>query len=381
MPQAFHVDGVIQRYDWGGRLFIPELLGQSANGQPCAELWLGAHPKGAAQLREAGVSLADYLAGQHYELPFLLKVLDVRASLSIQVHPDLAQAEAGFMRENAQGIPLNAATRNYKDGNHKPEVMVALTPCVLLYGFSPVDQIIKRCLALPSLEPIVTALRSDSLEAVYRRVMGASRSDLDAWLAPLLGELLPRWRSGSLDGGNHLFWLARAASEHGEESCRDPGLIALLMMNLVHVAPGEAVFQPARLPHAYLHGCNVELMANSDNVLRGGLTSKHIDVDELLSVVAIEPVQPSALATTTVSPGLLRYDLPTMEFSLLRLTQAARIAREHLPKLAIFLNIGEACVVTVDGQDLALAHGESLLVAAGSAIAVAGGKVDLFIAY
>ena len=147
MSEVFYLEGVVQHYDWGGHYFIPELLGKKATAQPTAELWLGVHPKGMGVLRDNQMTLADYLASHGTALPFLLKVLDVRASLSIQVHPDKLQAEQGFARENHAGVALTAAHRNYKDDNHKPEVMVALTPCVLLYGFSEVAQIIHRALA------------------------------------------------------------------------------------------------------------------------------------------------------------------------------------------------------------------------------------------
>ena len=381
MSRAFHLDGVVQRYDWGGKLFIPELLGQQPTNQACAELWLGTHPKGMARVRETATSLGEHLAAEHYMLPFLLKVLDVRASLSIQVHPDLAQAAEGFRRENEEGIPPDSPARNYKDANHKPEVMVAVTPCVLLYGFSTADHIARRCAPFPSLEALVAALQELSLDEVYRRVMRATHAELDRWLAPLLRDVLPRWRSGTLSGDDHLFWLARAANEHGAESCRDPGLLALLMMNLVHVSPGEAIFQPARLPHAYLHGCNVELMANSDNVLRGGLTSKHVDVDELLDVVDVESVEPVAVPQDELQPGLTRYRLPTNEFSLMRARRALAIPKALLPRISIVLNMGADCSLSVDGSSgYELRRGESLLVPAGAEVAITGDAVDLFVA-
>jgi mannose-6-phosphate isomerase len=380
MPQAFHLDGVVQRYDWGGTRFIPELLGQAPDRQTSAELWLGVHPKGMAHLRETGVPLDEFLAAQHYTLPFLLKVLDVRASLSIQVHPDRDQAVAGFARENANGISLDSPVRNYKDPNHKPEVMVAITPCVLLYGFSAVEAIVARCAPFASLQPLQAALETRALEAVYRQVMQAPSDALDRLLAPLLREVLPRWRAGELSGEDHLFWLARAASEHGAEDCRDPGLLALLMMNLVHVAPGAAVFQPARLPHAYLHGCNVELMANSDNVLRGGLTSKHVDVEELLAVVDVHSAEPAPVPLESVAPGLTRYRLPTDEFSLMRVQRAIAIPRNQLPRISIILNMGDECRLQIDGTAYALTRGESLLVAANADVSILGTAVDLFIA-
>jgi len=380
MSQAFHLDGVVQPYDWGGKLFIPELLGRTPGRQASAELWLGTHPKGMAHVRETGAPLDEFLAARHYTLPFLLKVLDVRESLSIQVHPDRQQAIEGFRRENEMGVPLHSPARNYKDANHKPEVMVAITPCVLLYGFATVAQIKQRCASFASLKPLLSALDTHPLDEVYCSVMRAPREELDALLAPMLREVLPRWRAGGLSGEDHLFWFARAAGEHGAEDCRDPGLLALLMMNLVHVAPGTAVYQPARLPHAYLHGCNVELMANSDNVLRGGLTSKHVDVDELLAVVDVQPAQPAPVPGDVLAPGIVRYRLPTEEFGLLRVLGPTALGRALLPRISIMLNMGADCGVRVDAAEYTLARGESLLLPANAELGIAGQDIDLFIA-
>lgn len=380
--------GVPQHYDWGGYGFIPQLFGLATPaGTPCAEYWLGVHPKGMATLVDAPQTLAGHLSASGASLPFLLKVLDVRASLSIQVHPDKARAAAGFAAENARGLAVDAGTRNYRDDNHKPEVMVALTPCVLLYGFSAVTEIIRRCQPFPSLAGLVDALQQQPLETVYRQVLMADITTRTRWLAPLLAELLPRWRSGQLHGEEHAFWLARAAAENGGEACRDPGLLALLMMNLVHVAPGEAIFQPARLPHAYLHGCNVELMANSDNVLRGGLTRKHVDVAELLEVVEVAPVLPAPVAQQVVQAGVVHYVLPTDEFHLSRVQPALAAAdRVELPardRPAIVLNLGAPCVLRAQqgGESLTLPQGGSVLVSAQHSWSASGEGADLFVAW
>lgn len=383
MSGSYLLKGAVQHYDWGGTQFIPALLGGGRPDLlPYAELWFGVHPKGPTRVEGTEETLAEHLSAEEYELPFLLKVLDVRSSLSIQVHPDKQQAEQGFIRENRQGISLQAGERNYKDANHKPEVMVALTPCALLYGFSEVDAIIERCRPFSSLAPLIVQLQTDGLAAVYARVMRLSKAELEPLLTPLLAELLPLWRSGRLSGDEHPFWLARAASEHGGELCLDPGLLAILMMNLVLVAPGEAIFQPARLPHAYLHGCNIELMANSDNVLRGGLTTKHVDVDELLRIVDVQPVRPEPIVQIAIAKGCHLFQLPTDEFHLLRVQGDGSRAMTGYPVPAIALNLGaEVVVMLAEGERHTLQRGESLLLPAGCHYQLEGADMDLFVAW
>lgn len=377
---AYYLEGVVQHYDWGGRHFIAELVGLPGQGHPLAELWLGSHRKGMSRLPALNLSLAEYLAGQGQQWPLLLKVLDVRNSLSIQVHPDAAQARSGYRRENAMGIRLDSPGRNYQDDNPKPELMVALSPCVLLFGFSSPAQIIQRCQGWPSLSGLVSALQTTPLDEVYGHVMRLSDAAREELLAPLLQALLPRWRSGRLCGVDHLFWLARTAEEHGGEGCRDPGLLAMLMMNLMHLEPNEAVFLPPRLPHAYLHGRCVELMVNSDNVLRGGLTRKHVDVEALLAVVEVAPLRPQPVLQYESSPGVTVYPLLNQPFTLWRVS-VAQSSLPALPRVAVALNLGAACVVRLDEAEFALGRGQSLLLPAGTRMGVSGEGMDLFVAW
>lgn len=226
--------------------------------------------------------------------------------LSIQVHPTKEQAAAGFARENAAGIDMGAAERNYKDDNHKPEVAVALTDFWMLHGFRPLDQIAEALRKVPELCSIMpdfsarlvraggaTQTRRDLLRDLYRAVMTMPQERVDL----LLNALVERLASGAWsdkDGAD--YWVARAAEAFPPVGGhRDRGIFSIYLLNLVHLRPGQGTFQPAGTLHAYLEGVTVELMANSDNVLRGGLTQKHVDVGELLRILSFDNGTPQVL--------------------------------------------------------------------------------------
>ena len=291
-----------QKYAWGDLSFIPELFGFAASGEPYAEAWLGAHPRlpsaariGArevaldALLREHGTALLGPSVERRFAgLPFLLKVLAAEKPLSIQVHPTRAQAELGFERENAQGVALNAPTRNYRDRNHKPELIVALTPFFALCGFRPLGQIRGLLNQVPELGRLLPPLddRPGSLARFVERYLMLAEEPrgqaLSAWIERLrAGQVRP-----SLHGLDHWVLTAHAATE--QAGTVDRGLFFLLLLNLLELQPGQGLFLSAGVPHAYLKGAGVEVMANSDNVLRCGLTTKHTDDSELLAVVRFE---------------------------------------------------------------------------------------------
>ncbi|VEB42808.1 Mannose-6-phosphate isomerase [Chromobacterium violaceum] len=280
---AFPLHGLAQHYAWGGRRFIPGMLGlDNAEQQRFAEWWLGAHedapsvietPLGPQPLHyaiahQAPAFLGEALIRRHgRRLPFLLKVLDVDAPLSIQAHPDEAQARAGFARENAAGLAIDDARRNYRDPYPKPEMMVALSPFWLLHGMRPDAQIDALLARQPAWTPLREGLAREGGAALYRRLLRLPQAEIAALLRPLWRRLETGDDAGP-DDPDH--WTRRLAGGRAE----DRGIFGCYLLNLVGLRPAEAIFQPARLPHAYLHGRNIELMANSDNVLRAGLTDK-----------------------------------------------------------------------------------------------------------
>ncbi len=322
------IKGVVQHYDWGGFELIPALLKQT-NGkqQPWAEYWLGTHPKGPAVLeidgeeRELSVVLAnhpeylgDKVLAEFGALPFLFKILDVRQMLSIQLHPTIEKAKEGFAKEEAKGIPRLALNRNYKDQNHKPEVMVALTDFWLLHGFKKQDEITKILSKIPAWDSLLPFLENGGVETLYKEVMSMNQHKVDELLEPLCQQLKTNASKLSKDKAD--YWAWQAFQNYTRNGHYDRGIFSIYFFHLLRLKEGEGIFQDAGIPHAYLEGVNIELMANSDNVLRGGLTPKHIDVPELLDNVITDAVVPNVLQVEADENGVTHYAVPVNDFSL-----------------------------------------------------------------
>ena len=384
----FKLQGVVQHYDWGGFDFIPALLGQPhPSTKPCAELWLGAHGGGASVVESPDglIALPELIAAAPQQvlgasvasrfdslLPYLFKVLDARKMLSIQAHPTIAQAREGFDAEESAGVDLKASTRNFKDRNHKPEVHVALTDFWMLHGFRPLEEIAANLQSVEELHPLMpdfserlaqagnnSAARSDLLRELYARAMTMPQSEVDRLLNPLITRLEknPPTNKDLPD-----FWAARAAREFPlPDGHRDRGIFSIYLLNLVRLHPGEATFQSAGTLHAYLEGVNVELMANSDNVLRGGLTPKNVDVAELMRVVRFEEGKVDVILGNDAGNGETIFPTPAEEFELSRIqcTQGRvyQSGTRNGPDIVIVLE-GDVTVAG-DGDKLGLKAGEA----------------------
>ncbi|WP_420459998.1 mannose-6-phosphate isomerase, class I [Neolewinella sp.] len=354
MPTFYPFDGVIQHYAWGGYTYLPQLLDQSnPQHQPWAEFWMGAHPKGPGQLRGSEHTLDELIARQPEtllgaevarrfddDLPFLFKILDVREMLSIQVHPTKEAAEKGFAREEREGPARDAPDRNYRDDNHKPELGVALTDFYLLHGFRSESEIRETLSTTPGWNALLDTFDTGGTKALYARVMRAGQPEIDRLLQPLVDRLA----GGTYTRDAPAFWAQRAVEQYTQDGHHDRGMFSIYWFNLVHLQPGEGIFQDAGIPHAYLEGCCIELMANSDNVLRGGLTPKHIDVPELLDNTRFDPVQPSILHPQAASPGWQTYATPAPDFKLLRSTPMAGTS------LTVDTQSGASILLLLDGQ-------------------------------
>jgi mannose-6-phosphate isomerase len=408
MNEAIVLHGVVQHYDWGGPNFIPDLLGiENATRRPYAELWMGAHAKAPSLvdvdgeevpldqfIAEAPQKILGPAANQHFDglLPYLFKILDVAKMLSIQAHPTLVQAREGFTRENAAGIALGASQRNYKDENHKPEIGVALTEFWMLHGFRPLEQIAETLGSVVELKPLMPAfgeqlgaaghdhaLRRDLLRALYSRVMTMDQAEVDALLNPLLARLAagPVPPKHSAD-----YWALRAAENFPlPDGHRDRGIFSVYLLNLVHMLPGQGTFQPAGVLHAYLEGVNVELMANSDNVLRGGLTTKHVDVPELLRILTFEGGTPEILNGVRVSEQERVYRTPAQEFELTRIDigPRGRYAGEAAYGPKMLLALSGHGMVTAGGRKTPLNRGAVAFLPAATEFVVTSRDEDLLI--
>lgn len=287
----YKLRGKIQHYAWGGHSFIPSLLKiDNSKDLPFAEYWLGTHVLAPSAIAGSQKSLTD-ITGEH-KLPFLLKILDVKDMLSIQVHPSKKSAEEMFAAENKAGIPIDAPHRNYKDDNHKPELVVALGEFWLLHGFKQTNELKETLQSVPELNFLLDFFANGNYETLYRTVMSMPQEEVNLHLQPLLDRIIPLYEKNELKKNTPDFWAARAAKTFNTPGGIDRGIFSIYFFNLVQLKEGEGLFQDAGVPHAYLEGQNVEIMANSDNVLRGGLTFKHVDVPELMKHIKFEGIDP-----------------------------------------------------------------------------------------
>lgn len=357
------LDNTVRPYAWGSRTAMAELFGREPSGEPEAELWIGAHPGAPSALRPPvdDAATLDALIDADPEgtlgfeamerfgprLPFLAKVLAAGSPLSLQVHPTAEQARAGFAAEDQAGLDRAAPDRNYRDEFHKPEMILALTPFDALCGFSRPEASAQRFRALNAviqgtgtplpdlLEWITAELESGRPEAercsaVFRRLIRGDEEVVEAVrlavsaVAPL-GR--PGGEGGEDDGDGHQRELA-TVGELGGLYPDDAGVLISLLLNRVCLQPGEAVHLPAGNLHAYLCGTGIEVMASSDNVLRGGLTQKHVDVPELLKTVDFRPIDPPLIQPRFTGMAQELYRPPFAEFQLQRLGLSSREAAE-----------------------------------------------------
>jgi phosphomannomutase len=388
------LQGAVKHYEWGGYDFIPGLLRlENQQKKPFAELWIGTHPSAPSsaelkgcrvpldQLLEAapevilGNKVASRFAGR---LPYLFKILDVRKMLSIQAHPDKRQAEEGFLRENGAGIRLDAAHRNYKDDNHKPEIQVALTESWMLHGFRPLEEIAETFRRIPEFAPIAQDFtgrlakpgqdsnsRREILRELFDAILTKPQAQIDAVLHAFLARLE---REGQTAPESRDFWALRAAEGFPlSGGHRDRGILSLYLLNLVRLRPGQGIFQPPGVLHAYLEGVTVELMASSDNVLRGGLTPKHVDVQELMRTLSFDSGLPCILEGEPVSQTetVYRTAAPEFELSRIEVGPVTSHARRNPWGPEMLLVLGGPVLATSGHQKIPLVRGGSLLVPHG----------------
>jgi len=375
--------GVIRPYAWGSRTSLAELQGRPApTDGPEAELWLGAHPGDPSTVpgEDGPISLADLIARNPeghlgaeiarefgVRLPYLMKVLAAEAPLSLQAHPDAEYARQAFAAQEANPD----APRNYTDAYHKPEMLVALTPFEALCGFRDPAQAAAALedLGIDRLAPVVAALHKgvDGIADAVRTLLTWPADDR----AALIGEVVAAGTSP-------------LAAELAGHYPSDPGVLVALLLNHVRLQPGEAIWMPAGNLHAYVRGTGVEIMASSDNVLRGGLTPKRVDVDELLRVLRFEVLEDPILPATEVAPGVTTWQVPVREFALYRLdltpaTPPLRLPAEG-PRIVLGARGDVYVAEAVDGTPVEVTPGTAAYIPAETGPATVAGVGQAFLA-
>lgn len=347
------VQGVFKHYDWGGKTFLPALLHRSnEEKKPYAEYWLGSN------LHEG-----------FGKLSYLFKVQDVEKMLSIQVHPSKKVAKKKFEEENKKGIPADAPNRNYKDDNHKPELLSPLSDFYLLHGFKPADQLKNTLASTPELEFLLEIFGAGDYKKLYKAVMTMPQDEVNKRLKPLLEKIVPEYEAGKLAKTEEHFWAARASQTFRNGDNIDRGIFSIYLFNVLKMVPGEGLFQDAGLPHAYLEGQTMEIMSNSDNVLRGGLTVKHIDVEELLENVVYEPTVPKVIKGHKTETQEELFITPVKDFQLSRIILKAGegISVPAVTTDIYFIYKGNISA-TADEEVVDLRSGDSLLAIPGTVV-------------
>ncbi|HFQ5006467.1 TPA: mannose-6-phosphate isomerase, class I [Vibrio vulnificus] len=380
----FKLDNPVKNYEWGSKTAIQSLFGiDNPNGEPQAEIWMGAHPNGCSTVSIDGESvllskliqsnhegiLSKATAEQFGELPYLFKVLAAGQALSIQVHPSKEEAEVGFAREEAQGIDRSAAQRNYRDPNHKPELVYALTPYQAMNGFRAFDDILARfthmvgAVHMPTVQALLEVFKANKtsygLEAFFTGLLSLQGDDKLQSLAALL-EYVKLHQKQDLEED-----LCSLVLELAQSYPSDIGLFAPFMLNVLTLKPGQAMYLDARTPHAYLKGAGLEIMANSDNVLRAGLTPKHIDVDELAKCTLFEekPVE-SLLCQPETDGDYYHYPVSVPDFNFDCFMQADDIVVQLCSAEILFAIDCDATLSHKSGEKITITKGESVFIPA-----------------
>ncbi|MDH6018061.1 mannose-6-phosphate isomerase, class I [Vibrio splendidus] len=372
----FKLKNQVQNYAWGSKTSISELFGiENLSNEPQAEIWMGAHSGGCSRTVETDQLISDviaenidevlgsYTANRFGELPYLFKVLAASAPLSIQVHPNKHKSEMGFFYENKRGIDLSDSTRNYKDPNHKPELVYALTPYKAMNGFRPIEHIISLFneIALDELAQEVALLEQEAnnlgLGQFFSSIMMLTGERKERVLSQLEGAYCKPVLSN----------MARESIEYSLEFKKhyegDIGLLAPFILNTVKLEPGEAMFLFAETPHAYVQGTALEVMASSDNVLRAGLTHKHMDIPELIDNVAFTPIKPEELKMLPIiTEGKQQYPIPVDDFGFDILNARECNQEQYVRSAEILFCIDSNIVVESLHKSIELSPGESVFI-------------------
>jgi mannose-6-phosphate isomerase len=360
------ISGATKNYDWGSKELVPDLFGMAESSEPIAEIWFGTHPLGESKCLAENQSLSESFGKR---LRFLVKFLSAERALSIQVHPNSDQAKAGFDLEQARAIPIGDPKRNYKDSSHKPEALIALTGFRALCGFRPRTELVTVFTEFGKSEPEFATLAKklladESLEKIFQSLIENS-------------ELAKRFLSTVESSQSNP--VAAKARELVATLLRqfpdDTGALVALMLNEVYLEPGEAIYLPAGNVHAYLSGLGLEVMAASDNVVRAGLTSKHVDVAEVLEIADFSELLEPRLRPKKLAEGLIEYPVDCSEFRIYRAEVSGKnlLADLDLPSSAMVVcTSGEVAVSTSLDEREVLTKSEVVLASGAKKLSLSG---------
>ncbi|HGJ5881978.1 mannose-6-phosphate isomerase [Arsenophonus sp.] len=378
----------IQHYDWGSKDALTKLYHiKNPQHLPMAELWMGAHPKASSMVEDLNSQqkisldkliatdpsyyLGEKIARKFHRLPFLFKVLCAAQPLSIQVHPDKIAAEVGFKRENAAGIALDCPNRNYKDDNHKPELIYALTPFKALNSFRPLKEIANLLLPIAEASPVIQLFLKPTTETqlaqLFKHLFSLATKEKQPLLAALKSVL-------QQEKGEPWSTIEKMLPLYPE----DNGLFAPLLLNIIELQPGEAMFLYARTPHAYIEGVGLEVMANSDNVLRAGLTNKHIDIAELLANLDfIAKPCDTLLLQPNIHNNEFCYPIPVDDFAFSLYLIDNKLTTIANNSATILFCVEGKISITSENQTAEILSGESIFISASERQIMLNGKGKL----
>ncbi|MDH2998876.1 mannose-6-phosphate isomerase [Pasteurellaceae bacterium LFhippo2] len=386
----FKLKGTFQHYDWGGESFIPNWLKlKETEDKPYAEYWLGAHRLAPSLIEFEGQWLeldrvldkAPKLLGEKSqgkfgdELPFLLKILDVKSPISIQIHPTAAEAKLGYEQEDEMGIPLTAYNRVYKDHNHKAEMMIALSDFWLLHGFRTEANIVETLRERESLKQLANHIERRSLASVYAEIMQADQSQLAEWLLPIIHSKREDYQQGKLKLDDPDYWvLFSMDSLQISEDKLDAGLVCFYLFNIVHLEKGESVYQGAGFPHAYLRGQSIELMANSDNIIRGGLTKKYVNIPALLNTIDYREITPKIIPAYEGDEPLYLYPTSEIDDFVMQRFEFKPFDEEKFTATSatILLVMSGSLYIDLGDDSIYLQQGEAAFISADSEVDIIG---------
>ncbi|MDR0402752.1 MAG: mannose-6-phosphate isomerase, class I [Treponema sp.] len=369
--KLYKLDNQVKHYLWGSPEWIPRLVGkENPENTPWAELWMGVHGEGPSEIAGEKLTLEKLIAGDPGKflgtardfgnLPFLLKILAAASPLSVQAHPDLENAKRGWAEENKNGVPEQK--RNYRDPNHKPEIICALTPFTAMAGFRDPAEAETLIRAFFSRKPALGDRLRAALEGGYRAFLSAVFG-LGAEERRLIRETAGGTDPAKVPAGPEFSGTFALCAKLAEAYPDDPGILSPLYLNLVELRPFQAIYLPAGILHSYVYGLGVECMANSDNVLRCGLTPKNVDLEELFRILRFEPYRPETIrGEIPEGKNLYRYRTPFREFALFRLDPGASEAALEENGAAIALVTHGEISLSLGNDTLLLKQGESAFI-------------------